>query len=382
MRWSPTWPNSRNSTVDTMSDEAQLKALRNRIDSIDEKILELISERAACAQTVAQVKQRSLPEGTKPVFYRPEREAWVLKHIMDLNKGPLDNEEVARLFREIMSACLALEEPLKVAYLGPEGTFTQAAALKHFGHSVISVPMAAIDEIFREVAAGAVQFGVVPVENSTEGAINHTLDSFLEHDLVICGEVELRIHHHLLVGENTKTDRISRIYSHAQSLAQCRKWLDAHYPNVERVAVSSNAEAAKRLKSEWNSAAIAGDMACELYGLTRLAEKIEDRPDNSTRFLIIGNQAVPSTGDDKTSIIVSMRNKPGALHELLQPFHTNGVDLSRIETRPSRSGKWTYVFFIDFFGHQHDPLVKDVLEKIGEESVALKVLGSYPKAVL
>ncbi len=382
MRWSPIWPNSRNSTVDTMSDEAQLKALRNRIDSIDEKILELISERAACAQTVAQVKQRSLPEGAKPVFYRPEREAWVLKHIMDLNKGPLDNEEVARLFREIMSACLALEEPLRVAYLGPEGTFTQAAALKHFGHSVISVPMAAIDEIFREVAAGAVQFGVVPVENSTEGAINHTLDSFLEHDLVICGEVELRIHHHLLVGENTKTDRISRIYSHAQSLAQCRKWLDAHYPNVERVAVSSNAEAAKRLKSEWNSAAIAGDMACELYGLTRLAEKIEDRPDNSTRFLIIGNQAVPPTGDDKTSIIVSMRNKPGALHELLQPFHTNGVDLSRIETRPSRSGKWTYVFFIDFFGHQHDPLVKDVLEKIGEESVALKVLGSYPKAVL
>jgi chorismate mutase / prephenate dehydratase len=382
MRWSPIWPNSRNSTVDTMSDEAQLKALRNRIDSIDEKILELISERAACAQTVAQVKQRSLPEGAKPVFYRPEREAWVLKHIMDLNKGPLDNEEVARLFREIMSACLALEEPLRVAYLGPEGTFTQAAALKHFGHSVISVPMAAIDEIFREVAAGAVQFGVVPVENSTEGAINHTLDSFLEHDLVICGEVELRIHHHLLVGENTKTDRISRIYSHAQSLAQCRKWLDAHYPNVERVAVSSNAEAAKRLKSEWNSAAIAGDMACELYGLTRLAEKIEDRPDNSTRFLIIGNQAVPPTGDDKTSIIVSMRNKPGALHELLQPFHTNGVDLSRIETRPSRSGKWTYVFFIDFFGHQHDPLVKDVLEKICEESVALKVLGSYPKAVL
>ncbi|HDZ57686.1 MAG TPA: prephenate dehydratase [Pseudomonas xinjiangensis] len=365
-----------------MSDEAQLKALRNRIDSLDEKILELISERASCAQTVAQVKQKSLPEGARPVFYRPEREAWVLKHIMELNKGPLDNEEMARLFREIMSACLALEEPLRVAYLGPEGTFTQAAAIKHFGHSVVSVPMAAIDEIFREVAAGAVQFGVVPVENSTEGAINHTLDSFLEHDMVICGEVELRIHHHLLIGENTRTEKISRVYSHAQSLAQCRKWLDAHYPNVERVAVSSNAEAAKRVKGEWNSAAIAGDMACELYGLTKIAEKIEDRPDNSTRFLIIGSQSVPSTGDDKTSVIVSMRNKPGALHELLQPFHTNGVDLSRIETRPSRSGKWTYVFFIDFFGHQDDPLVKDVLEKINDESVALKVLGSYPKAVL
>ncbi|NYS43189.1 ACT domain-containing protein, partial [Pseudomonas syringae pv. actinidiae] len=207
-------------------------------------------------------------------------------------------------------------------------------------------------------------------------------DSFLEHDMVICGEVELRIHHHLLVGESTKTQSISRIYSHAQSLAQCRKWLDAHYPNVERVAVASNAEAAKRVKGEWNSAAIAGDMAAGLYGLTRLAEKIEDRPDNSTRFLIIGNQEVPPTGDDKTSIIVSMSNKSGALHELLVPFHENGLDLTRIETRPSRSGKWTYVFFIDFVGHHQDPLVKAVLEKISSEAVALKVLGSYPKAVL
>ncbi len=365
-----------------MADQDQLKALRLRIDSLDEKLLELISERARCAQDVARVKTQTLGEGEAPVFYRPEREAWVLKHIMQLNKGPLDNEEVARLFREIMSSCLALEQPLKVAYLGPEGTFTQAAALKHFGNAVISTPMAAIDEVFREVAAGAVNFGVVPVENSTEGAVNHTLDSFLEHDMVICGEVELRIHHHLLVGETTKTDNITRIYSHAQSLAQCRKWLDSHYPSVERVAVSSNADAAKRVKSEWNSAAIAGDMAASLYDLSKLHEKIEDRPDNSTRFLIIGNQEVPPTGDDKTSIIVSMRNKPGALHELLVPFHNNGIDLTRIETRPSRSGKWTYVFFIDFVGHHKEPLIKDVLEKIGQEAVALKVLGSYPKAVL
>ncbi len=365
-----------------MADQDQLKALRLRIDSLDEKLLELISERARCAQDVARVKTQTLGEGEAPVFYRPEREAWVLKHIMQLNKGPLDNEEVARLFREIMSSCLALEQPLKVAYLGPEGTFTQAAALKHFGNAVISTPMAAIDEVFREVAAGAVNFGVVPVENSTEGAVNHTLDSFLEHDMVICGEVELRIHHHLLVGETTKTDNITRIYSHAQSLAQCRKWLDSHYPSVERVAVSSNADAAKRVKSEWNSAAIAGDMAASLYDLSKLHEKIEDRPDNSTRFLIIGNQEVTPTGDDKTSIIVSMRNKPGALHELLVPFHNNGIDLTRIETRPSRSGKWTYVFFIDFVGHHKEPLIKDVLEKIGQEAVALKVLGSYPKAVL
>jgi len=345
-------------------------------------VLELISERARCAQEVARVKMAHLAEGEKPVFYRPEREAWVLKRIMELNKGPLSNEEVARLFREIMSSCLALEEVLKVAYLGPEGTFTQAATLKHFGHSVDSRPMAAIDEVFREVAAGAVNFGVVPVENSTEGAVNHTLDSFLEHDIVICGEVELRIHHQLLVGENTRSNGITRIYAHAQALAQCRKWLDAHYPNVERVAVSSNAEAAKRVKGEWNSAAIAGDMAAELYGLTRLAEKIEDHPDNATRFLIIGSQEVPITGDDKTSIIVSTRNKPGALYELLKPFHENAIDLTRIETRPSRSGKWTYAFFIDFVGHHQDPLVKDVLERISQDAVALKVLGSYPKAVL
>lgn len=360
----------------------ELQALRVRIDQLDEKILDLISQRALCAQEVGNIKMRGLAEGEEVVFYRPEREAQVLKRIMELNKGPIDNEEMARLFREIMSSCLALEQPLKIAYLGPEGTFSHAAVLKHFGKAVISKPMAAIDEIFREVAAGSVNFGVVPVENSTEGAINHTLDSFMEHDLVICGEVELRIHHHLLVGENTKTDKITRIYSHAQSLAQCRKWLDAHYPNVERVAVSSNADAAKRVQSEWNSAAIAGDMAAQLYGLTILDDKIEDRPDNSTRFLIIGSQAVPATGDDKTSVIVSVNNKPGALHELLIPFQARGLDLTRIETRPARGSKWSYVFFIDFVGHRNDPLVKAAFEKIAEGSVGLKVLGSYPKAVL
>ncbi|MFT0181189.1 prephenate dehydratase [Pseudomonas sp. 313] len=362
--------------------EHELKALRLRIDSLDERIQELISERARCAQDVARVKMGTLAEGEKPVFYRPEREAQVLKRVMERNGGPVRDEDMARLFREIMSCCLALEEPLHVAYLGPEGTFSQAAALKHFGKAVVTRPMAAIDEVFREVAAGASNFGVVPVENSTEGAVNHTLDSFLEHNLSICGEVELRIHHHLLIGENTKADSITRIYSHAQSLAQCRKWLDSYYPSVERVAVASNAEAARRVKGEWNSAAIAGDMAASLYGLTPVQQKIEDRPDNSTRFLIIGNQDVPPSGDDKTSIIVSMQNKPGALHELLLPFHTNNIDLSRIETRPSRSGKWTYVFFIDFLGHQADPLIRDVLERLSTGAVALKVLGSYPRAVL
>ena len=326
-----------------MAEENKLSRLREQIDAIDDQILALISERASCAQQVAEVKRT---EGDAS-FYRPEREAQVLRHVMMKNQGPLDNEEMARLFREIMSACLALEQPVKVAFLGPEGTFTQEAALKHFGHSALAVPLGAIDEVFREVAAGAVNYGVVPVENSTEGMINHTLDTFLDSTLKICGEVELRIHHHLLVGPNTHPDRITRIYSHAQSLAQCRQWLDAHYPKAERVAVSSNADAAKRVIGEWNSAAIAGDMAAELYNLQKLSEKIEDRPDNSTRFLIIGRDAIPPSGDDKTSIIAAVRNEPGALHQLLEPFHRQGVDLTRVETRPSRTGKWTYVFFID-----------------------------------
>ncbi len=355
-----------------------LGQLREQIDAIDNKILALISERASCAQKVAEVKQA---EGDA-VYFRPEREAQVLRNIMEKNQGPLNNEEMARLFREIMSACLALEQPIKVAFLGPEGTFTQEAALKHFGHSAVTVSMSAIDEVFREVDAGAVNYGVVPVENSTEGVINHTLDTFLDSTLNICGEVELRIHHHLMIGPRTDKTQITRIYSHAQSLAQCRKWLDAHYPKAERVAVSSNAEAAKRIKSEWNAAAIAGDMACKLYGLEKLYEKIEDRPDNSTRFLIIGREMVAASGDDKTSIIVAARNEPGALHSLLAPFHREGLDLTRVETRPSRTGKWTYVFFVDFEGHRDDPIVAAVLSEVSQLVAELRVLGSYPKAVL
>ena len=356
-----------------------LQELREEIDQIDSKIQELISERARCAQSVAEVKKAEDPDA---VFYRPEREAQVLRCVMERNQGPLGNEEMARLFREIMSACLALEQPVRVAYLGPEGTFTQAAALKHFGHSCVAVPMAAIDEVFREVAAGAVNYGVVPVENSTEGVVNHTLDNFMESSVRICGEVELRIHHHLLVSDVTKKDNISRIYSHAQSLAQCRKWLDAHYPNAERVAVSSNAEAAKRIRGEWNAAAIAGDMAAEMYGLIKLNEKIEDMPDNSTRFLIIGTQHVPISGDDKTSVIVAVHNKPGALYGLLAPFHRSGIDLTRVETRPSRAGIWSYVFFMDFVGHADDPMIKSVLQDLIDQAADVRVLGSYPRAVL
>jgi len=361
-----------------MSKKNPLGLLREKIDQIDLQIMRSISERAHCAQQVAEVKKGQGDQA----YYKPEREAQVLRQIMDNNEGPLDNEDMARLFRQIMSACLALEQPIKVAYLGPEGTFTQEAALKHFGDSAISVPQSAIDEVFREVLAGACHYGVVPVENSTEGVISHTLDSFMDSSLKICGEVELRIHQHFMVGANTNRDNISRVYSHAQSLAQCRQWLNANYPAIERVAVSSNAEAAKRVQGEWNSAAIAGDMASELYDLEKLWEKIEDRPDNSTRFLIIGREEVPCSGDDRTSIVVSVRNKPGALHDLLEPFRQHNVNMTRLESRPARNSKWSYVFFIDFQGHIDDQPVADVLAELASEVAELRVLGSYPRAVL
>jgi chorismate mutase/prephenate dehydratase len=360
-----------------------LAELREKIDATDQQIADLISERARCAQAVAETKKAN--GETDVVYYRPEREAQVLRSVMARNKansGPLDDEEIARLFREIMSACLALEQPINVAFLGPEGTFTQEAVTKHFGHSAVPVPMNAIDEVLREVEAGAVQYGVVPVENSTEGVVTHTLDNFIDSGLQICGEVVLRIHQNLLISDVTKKDGITRIYSHSQSLAQCRKWLDANYPNAERVAVNSNADAAKRIKGEWNSAAIASASAATIYDLAVLNEKIEDMPDNSTRFLIIGTQKVPASGVDKTSIVVSMRNEPGALHNLLEPFQRLGVDLTRVETRPSRSGVWNYVFFVDFKGHVSDDNVREALADVGQKAAELKVLGSYPVGVL
>ncbi len=364
-------------------DTKRLIQLRDQIDDIDHAIQKLISERAECAQEVAHVKLQD-EESANAVFYRPEREAQVLNRVMERNVGPLSNEDMARLFRQVMSACLALEQPLTVAYLGPEGTFTQQAAIKHFGDWVNTKPMNAIDEVFREVEAGAVHYGVVPVENSTEGVVNHTLDSFLGtgSTVKIAGEVELRIHQNILVGENTRTENITRVYSHQQSLAQCRKWLDTYMPHAERIAVSSNADAAKRVKSEWNSAAIAGTLAAEQYGLNVLNQKIEDNPDNSTRFLIIGPNAVQPSGDDKTSLIVAMHNEPGALYKLLKPFYDFDIDMTRLETRPAPSGNWTYVFFIDFIGHEEDENVQKALTEIKKVSLEVRELGSYPKAVL
>ncbi|OPH36528.1 prephenate dehydratase [Moraxella equi] len=360
-------------------DTNQITDLRGKIDSIDEQIQRLINERASIAQQVAIAKKN---HENHPIFYRPEREAQVLKAVMARNTGPLSGEKMARLFREIMSVCLELEAPQKVAFLGPVGTFTHAAALKHFGKAATTVPLATITDVFREVEAGSAMYGVVPVENSSEGVVNHTLDAFLGSSLKIIGEVELPIHHNFLVAEHTKVDSLSRIYSHQQSLAQCRHWLDVNFPNVERVAVSSNGEAAKRLQNEWHSAAIAGDVAVAEYGLHKLYENIEDNPNNTTRFLIIGHETVAPSGQDKTSIVVSSPDRAGALIELLEPLKKHGVSMTSIETRPERPNKWAYVFFIDMVGHINDENVKNAIDDIAKIAKDVRVLGSYPKAVI
>lgn len=360
------------------SEEQKLAEIRDRIDAIDEQIQDLLNERAKAAQDVAHIKLASDPQA---VFYRPEREAQVLRKVKKRNTGLLDGEAMAWLFREIMSACLALEMPLKIAFLGPEGTFTQSAALKHFGHAVSAVPMAAISDVFQEVESGSCHYGVVPVENSSEGVVNHTLDMFLNSPLQICGEVTLRIHHNLL-GKQADLSKLRVVYSHQQSLSQCRGWLDRHLPHVERVAVGSNADAAKRAAESEGVAAIAGMTAAELYGLQVLAPNIEDEPGNTTRFLVIGNQTVPASGEDKTSLLLSTRNEAGGLHRLLLPLAEHGISMTRIESRPSRRGNWDYVFFVDINGHRDDPEVSKALAALKAQAGMYKELGSYPKAVL
>ena len=369
-----------------------LNQLREQIDSLDQQIQTLLNQRAECAQKVAEVKLAEVGDDENVLFYRPEREASVLRNVMERNNGPLDDEEIARLFREVMSACLALEQPMKIAFLGPEGTFTQAAALKHFGHSVKTIPFSTIDEVFREVDADACHFGVVPVENSTEGVITHTLDMLIESPLKICGEVSLRIHQYLM-SQSDELKQITKIYSHQQSLAQCREWLDRQLPGIERIPVNSNAEAARLASVEEGAAAIASNAAAEIYHLKLVAEKIEDEPDNTTRFIILGKQDVEASkkGDDKdlivnavdkTSIMVTSANKSGALHSLLKPIADNNLSMTRIESRPSRSGLWQYLFFIDIDGHISHPAVSNALDEIRKQASLMKILGSYPKAVL
>lgn len=317
--------------------------------------------------------------GEVECFHRPEREVEVLRRMMDKNQGPLSRDTIGRFFRELMSECLALEKPLEVAFLGPEGTFTQQAAYRHFGHAICATPFPTIKEIFRSVESGACQYGVVPVENSSEGVITHTLDNFLHTSLVIAGEVSLRIHHNLMSASDS-LDAVEEIFSHQQSLGQCREWLDRFLAGARRTAVSSNAEAARLALETPRSAAIAGEVAAELYGLQILARNIEDEPDNTTRFLVVGRNPVGPTGSDKTSLMLAIQNDPGALHGVLEPFARHGISMSKIESRPSRRAAWDYVFFVDVEGHRDDKQVAEALAELDQRVTMLNVLGSYPRA--
>jgi chorismate mutase/prephenate dehydratase len=361
-------------------DRLALEALRAEIDALDEQLQALINRRAQLAQRVGISKHAA---GHTVDFYRPDREAQVLRAALARNRGPLRNEEIARLFREIMSACLAQQEPLKVAFLGPEGTYTQAAVYKHFGHSVRALALGTGDEVFQEVEAGNADFGVVAVENSAEGTVTHTLDRLITSPLHICGEVELRIHH-CLMGRMESLDQVARVCAHAQALAQCRGWLEEHLPGVERVPVSSNAEGARRARDELGTAAIAGATAAEVYGLRLLSTEIEDRADNTTRFLVVGRKILAPSGADKTTLLVSTSSTaaPGALHRLLEPLAANRISMTRIESRPSRRGKWDYVFFIDIEGHASAPPVARALKGLKARASLFRVIGSYPRAVL
>lgn len=354
-----------------------LATLRTRIDGIDRHIQQLIAERAQFANQVGKAKGKL---AAAVDYYRPEREAQVLRRVVDRNDGPLNDEVLVRLFREIMSACLAQQEPLKIGFLGPEGTHSQQAVYKHFGHSIHGLPLASIEEVFQEVEAGSADFGVVPVENSTQGTIQSTLDMFLTSRLKICGEVELRVHQHLL-SRSGRIEDIERVYSHPQSFAQCKAWLRQYLPKAEKIPVSSNAEAARRARNSDDAAAIAGVAAANVYGLRSVAGPIEDRPDNTTRFLVIGRELFSPSGNDRTSLLIFIKDQPGALYNVLSPFAKRGLSMNRIESRPGHTGRWQYAFFVDIGGHVEEDAMREALEELAELAHEVKVLGSYPVAI-
>ena len=361
-------------TDPTKSEQEELGRLREGIDALDDQVLRLIYERAKLAHRIGEIKHGNI--------YRPEREAQVLRRLADANGGPLPEGGVRQIFREIMSACLALEQPLRIAYFGPAGTFTESAAKKHFGSAPSFTPWPTIDDVFRAVESGNADYGVVPVENSTEGAIGRTLDLLLTSPLMICGEVMLRVHQNLL----SKAESIAgakQLYSHAQSLAQCHEWLNRNLPNVPRVPVASNAEAARLASADPTSCAIAGEAAARLYELNVHAANIEDEPNNTTRFLVLAGHDAGPSGIDKTSFVCSAQNKPGAVHDLLSPLADHGVSMSKFESRPARGLKgsqWEYVFFIDVEGHRQSATVSAALDDLRNRVGFLKELGSYPRA--
>jgi len=359
-----------------MSDaDDELKRHRDAIDALDREILARLSDRARHAQAIGKMK-----EGTGAPAYRPEREAQVLARLAEANPGPLPGEAVAGIFRQIMSACLALERRLSIAYLGPPGTFTHAAVARHFGAFVETVPEGTIDEAFRAAESGRCDYAVVPVENSTEGAVGRTLDLMCTTDLSVCGEIKLRVQQNLL-SNAPDCASVRKVYSHGQSLAQCVRWLAHNLPGVPRIAVASNAEAARLAAAEPGAAAIAGENAGAIYGLATLAPHIEDEANNTTRFWVLGRQQVAPSGRDETSLVMSCPNRPGAVYELLEPLARHGVSMSRFESRPARTGLWEYLFFVDLVGHREDAKVASALAELAQKAPFLKLLGSYPAAL-
>ena len=349
-----------------------LQDIRRQIDAVDARLVTLIAARAKLAQAVGRIKGGAL-------VYRPEREAQVLRRVSELNNGPMPAAGLRRIYSEIMSACRALEDMLTVAYLGPQGTFSQEAAIRHFGGSIETRSCNTIDEVFKAVKSGASGYGVVPVENSTEGAIGRTLDLLLTTPAKVCGEINLPVRQNLM-SRATNRAAIKKVYSHAQSLAQCQYWLGRNLPGAERIAVVSNAEAARLASLETKSAAIAGKIAAELYKLKLLARNIQDESRNTTRFLVLGAEDVATSGKDKTSLILSTRNEPGAIHGLLAPLARMGVSMTRLESRPAKASLWEYMFYIDIEGHTQDAKVARALKAIERKAELVKNLGSYPAA--
>jgi len=351
-----------------------LAPLRDQIDKVDRELLALLNHRAQLALDVGEVKKKY----GAPVF-RPERELQVIRKVQGANPGPLLDESVASIWREVMSACRGLEKPLEIAFLGPAGTFSEQALYVHFGHEVTGVPCTTIDEVFRAVEAGTVEYGVVPVENSTEGAVSRTLDLFLQTSLKISGEIALKVHHNLMASKPDMAG-VTVVRAHAQALAQCQNWLSANYPHLERQAVSSNAEAARMASEDPTVAAIAGESAANRYHLHIIRSHIQDDPHNRTRFAVIGRYETEPSGSDQTSLILSVPNKAGAVYQLLAPLAENGVSMCRFESRPARSGAWEYYFYVDVEGHQNEPAVARAIDALRRNAAYLKVLGSYPSS--
>jgi chorismate mutase/prephenate dehydratase len=352
--------------------DEQLKPLRESIDAVDRELVRLLNQRAHLAQQVGQLKQSN----NAPV-YRPEREAEVLRKVAALNAGPLADGAICGVYREIISACRALERPLHVAYLGPAGTFSELAMLKQFGTGVAGEPCASIDEVFRLAEAGTVDFAVVPVENSTEGAVSRSLDLLLQTRLRILAEVSVPVRHHLLT-QSGSFEGITRVCAHAQALGQCVEWLNQHLPGIERMAVSSNAEAARLASLDATVAAIAGENAATLYGLLQAASHIQDDPQNRTRFVVLGRQDTQPSGRDKTSLILSVHNRPGAVCHMLTPLAQHGVSMTRFESRPAKMGAWEYYFYVDLEGHERDDKTAPALAALRSVCAFYKSLGSYP----